>query len=306
MTRFARSRRLVLLVASVVALLTAACSGGDGDDSADASVRPFADVQDSELAFEIDPNDPNRAIFHVTTTIPMICSITWGSTEDMGNQNNSLSMNGTGIEQHDVVLPGAESGEKYFFTVQGADAEGNLYKSELLSVTIPDTGSAEFALGADTFTRSDEGGPSAVEAPATTDPRAAGDNLALDATITDVSSEFSDSFAAARAIDGDLSTEWSTQDDGDSAFIELDLGEPRDIAGVEFVTRTMADDSATTSTFTVAVDGEPFGPFDAATVRTSRFAALDGVTGQVVRIDVDASTGGNTGAVEIRILAPTG
>jgi len=41
-------------------------------------------------------------------------------------------------------------------------------------------------------------------------------------------------------------------------------------------------------------------------VRTSRFAALDGVTGQVVRIDVDASTGGNTGAVEIRILAPTG
>jgi len=126
MTRFARSRRLVLLVASVVALLTAACSGGDGDDSVDASVRPFADVQDSELAFEIDPNDPNRAIFHVTTTIPMICSITWGSTEDMGNQNNSLSMNGTGIEQHDVVLPGAESGEKYFFTVQGADAEGNL------------------------------------------------------------------------------------------------------------------------------------------------------------------------------------
>jgi hypothetical protein len=68
----------------------------------------------------------------------------------------------------------------------------------------------------------------------------------------------------------------------------------------------MADDSATTSTFTVAVDGEPFGPFDAATVRNSRFAALDGVTGQVVRIDVDASTGGNTGAVEIRILAPTG
>lgn len=58
MTRFARSRRLVLLVASVVALLTAACSGGDGDDSVDASVRPFADVQDSELAFEIDPMTP--------------------------------------------------------------------------------------------------------------------------------------------------------------------------------------------------------------------------------------------------------
>jgi hypothetical protein len=69
--------RHLLLLGCIVALLTAACSGSEGDDSTDASVRPFADVQDSELAFEIDPNDPSRAIFHVTTTIPMICSITW-------------------------------------------------------------------------------------------------------------------------------------------------------------------------------------------------------------------------------------
>lgn len=267
-------------------------------------MRPFTEVQDSDFAFEIDPNDPGRALFHVTTTIPMICSITWGPTEELGNQNNSLSMNGTGIEQHDVVLPGAEPGEEYFFTVQGADAEGNLYKSAMLSVTIPDSGSAVFPLGSDSFTRSDDGGPSAAAAPTTTDPRAAGDNLALDATVREVSSEFSETFAAEAAIDGDLATEWSTRGDGDNAFIELDLGAARDIAGVEFITRTMADDSATTSMFTVTVDGETFGPFQASTMGAGRFAALDGVRGQVVRFDVDSSTGGNTGAVEIRIIAP--
>lgn len=296
---------MVLLVASAIALVAAACSSGDDDPVRDASVRPFVEVQDSELAFEIDPNDPNRAIFHVTTTIPMICSITWGTSEALGNQNNSLSMDGTGIEQHDVVLPGAEAGTEYFFTVQGADAEGNLYKSELSSVTIPATGSAVFEIGAETFELTDEGGPSADGAPTTTDPRAAGDNLALDATVADVSSEFGDSFAAELAIDGDLTTEWSTQGDGDDAFIELDLGASEAIAGVEFVTRSMADESAITSTFTVTVDGETLGPFDAASPRTPRFVPLD-VTGQVLRFDVLSSTGGNTGAVEIRVIAPTG
>lgn len=290
----------------MLALVAAACSSGDSDQTRDASVRPFAEVQDSELAFELDPNGPGRALFHVTTTIPMICSITWGPTEELGNQNNSLSMDGTGIEQHDVVLPGTEAGEEYFFTVQGADAEGNLYKSEMLSVTIPETGSAVFALGADTSTQSDDGGPSADDAPTTTDPRAAGDNLALGATVSNVSSEFSAGFAAEAAIDGDAATEWSTRDDGDDAFIELDLGEPRDIAGVEFITRSMADETATTSTFTVTVDGEAFGPFEASTVRSGRFVPLDGVNGRLVRFNVEASTGGNTGAVEIRILAPVG
>ncbi|MEQ8842318.1 MAG: discoidin domain-containing protein [Acidimicrobiales bacterium] len=293
---------------TIIAVLAAACSGSDGDGSTDTAVRPFTDVQSSEMVFEVDPDDPSRALFHVTTTIPMICSITWGSTESLGNQNNSLTMDGTGIEQHDVVLPGAQAGEEYFFTVQGADAEGTLYRSELLSVTIPETGSAVFDVGSDTFSLSEEGGPPTDVAPTTTDPRTEGRNLSLDATVVDVSSEFGESFAAEAAIDGDLSTEWSTEGDGDEAFIEFDLGDTHEIAGVEFVTRTMADDSATTSMFTVMVDDETFGPFDAATVRTSRFVPLsDGtVTGQMVRFEVDSSSGGNTGAVEIRIFAPVG
>lgn len=39
-----------------------------------------------------------------------------------------------------------------------------------------------------------------------------GPNVATEATVTDVSSEFSEGFAADNAIDGDPSTEWSGAD----------------------------------------------------------------------------------------------
>ncbi len=122
--------------------------------------------------------------------------------------------------------------------------------------------------------------------------------------MADVSSQFSTAFAAALAIDGDLATEWSTAGDGDNGSITIDLGAAHDIAGVEFVTRSMADGSAITSTYTVAVDGDsPRGPFPAASPATSRVAPL-GVSGRRLRFDVAQSSGGNVGAVEIRVYAP--
>jgi hypothetical protein len=72
--------------------------------------------------------------------------------------------------------------------------------------------------------------------------------MALDAVVVEPSSEFSDRFAGALAIDDDLATEWSTAGDGDDGSITLDLGAPRRAVAVEFVTRSMADGSAITST----------------------------------------------------------
>jgi hypothetical protein len=119
-----------------------------------------------------------------------------------------------------------------------------------------------------------------------------------------VSSEFSAVFAGDHAVDGDLATEWSTADDGDDGWIEIDLGEPTGIAGVEFVTRSMADGTAITSTFTVSLDGsDPQGPFPAASPAVSRVVPLE-VTARVLRFDVADSTGGNVGAAEVRVYAP--
>lgn len=267
-------RWFIIVVAALMALATSACGGGD-----DAEVRPFEEIQAGEVVFEADPSNPQRAIFRVDTTEPSICAIVWGETEALGNFNNSLDMNGTGIIEHNVFLPGVEPGKTYFYRLQGSTADGTLYQSELETFTAPAI----------------EGGGGEA-APQT------GPNLAEGATVLEVSSTFSDSWAGENAIDGDLLTEWSTAGDGDGAFLTIDLGSQQQVTGFQFLTRTMADGSATATMYQVVVDGgDTLGPYPAGSPAEPGFAAAE-VTGQVFRFEVVSSTGGNTGAVEIRVL----
>lgn len=282
--RRSSSRRLGATLFAVTALIVAACSDSGNDAPGAAEIRAFSEVQGSEFIFEADPLDPTRGVFRVETTEPMICAIVWGESEGYGRFNNSLSMNGTGIIDHDVVLPDIEPGRQYHFVVQGTTADGTLYRSEPGTFTI------------------EEGAPPPEGSPEVE----VGENLALGATVAAVSSEFSPSFAGRLAIDGDVATEWSTADDGDDGYITIDLGTPMRVAAIEFVTRSMADGSAVTSSFTVSVDGgEPLGPFPAASPAARRLAEVD-LTGRLLRFEVDESTGGNVGAVEIRVFAPLG
>jgi hypothetical protein len=76
-----------------------------------------------------------------------------------------------------------------------------------------------------------------------------------------------------------------------------------DIGAVAFRTRQMSDGTAITETFAVTADGATFGPFPA-----SGLVPLE-VTAQVLRFDVETSTGGNTGATAIEVFeaeAPAG
>ncbi len=269
----------MIFTAAVLLGVLAGCGSSDPATSP-TSVQPFSKVQASKIAFERDPSDPSRGIFHVTTTEPMICAIVWGTTDSFGRFNNSLSMNGTGIERHDVRLPDVEPGVAYRYVVQGTTADGTLYRSKVGTFSID---------------------PAKASTPAADH----GPNLASDATVVDVSSEFSKTFAASNALDGDASTEWATRGDGDQGFITIDLGAGRQIGGVEFLTRSMADGSAITDTFTVSVDGgAPAGPFPAGTIAQPRFAPFD-ATGQRLRFEIAKSSGGNVGAVEIRVFGPT-
>jgi hypothetical protein len=273
------SKANLIIAVGAFALLAAACSSGADEDTA---VRPFSEVQATEATFENDATFPGRGILRVDTTEPMICAIVWGETEDLGNFNNSLDMNGTGIVEHNVLLPGAESGQTYFYRLQGSAADGTLYQSELMTFTLP----------------ADEG--------ETSDETAAehGVNVAEGATVIEVSSEFSASWAGANAFDGDLNTEWSSAGDADEAFITIDLGSSQEIAGVEFLTRTMTDGSATTETFFVVVDdGERLGPFIAGNPANPELNDAS-ITGRILRFEVQDTTGGNTGAIEIRAFAP--
>lgn len=274
----------IVLVSMVLALL-AVSAGWPGRDASAATgpkvtVRPFEEVQANEMKFERDPADPSRGIFRVRTTEPMICAIVWGPDESFGRFNNSLAMNGTGLVDHNVLLPDVAPGVTYSYVVQGTTADGTLYRSKV----------GTFRLRAGT----------PIETPETVKGLP---NAALGATVVDASSEFSTVFAAANAIDGDPRTEWATKGDGDRGSITLDLGQPTRIEAIEFVTRSMGDGSATTSRYTVSVDGgAPMGPYRAGTLARTRPTTVT-ATGQLVRFDVARSTGGNVGAVEIRVYA---
>ena len=276
-----RHHRALAVVVLLAALAVAACSGGSGHSTTPApGVRPFSEVQATDFVFEADPTNPERGIFRVTTSEPMICAIVWGETKTFGNFNNSLAMSGTGIAQHDVYLPDAVPGRTYFFQVQGSTADGTLYRSETGTFTIPGDGSTS----------------------TTTPNTEQGTDLAVGATVAEVSSEFGPAFAATNAIDGSGTTEWSSAGDGDAAFITIDLGSPRQLNGVEFITRSMADGTAITKTYTVTVDGgTTYGPFPAGTAADPRFAPM-ATRGERFRFDVDTSTGGNVGAVEVRVV----
>lgn len=272
--RFGRKKGVGL--SAVVLIVLWAC-GGSG--SSDVVVRPFQEVQASDITFEIDPTNPSRTIFSVDTTEQMICAIVWGETEALGNFNNSLNMAGTGIVEHDVFLPGVKPGVEYHYVVQGTTADGTLYRSEPATFTIE-----------------------APESTATTIDR--GPNLALAATVAAASSEFNEAFAATNAVDGDTTTEWSSAGDGDHASITLDLGGIVAFAGFEFLTRSMTDGTATAETFTVTLDdGTVLGPFPAGNPAAPGFVEGAG-SSQTFEFAVESSTGGNTGAIEIRIFGP--
>eukprot|EP00804_Cyclotella_cryptica_P012447 CCRYP_010862-RA/>CCRYP_010862-RA protein AED:0.22 eAED:0.22 QI:219/1/0.5/1/1/1/2/0/683 len=63
--------------------------------------------------------------------------------------------------------------------------------------------------------------------------------LSQGAFVLDVSSNYSSAYTAMNAIDGDSSTEWSTAQDGNDAFITIQLPFPSNVVYVDFHTRTM-------------------------------------------------------------------
>ncbi len=250
-------------VAAMLGLVVVACGGTGGDALSPAD---FSEIALSDPVMEPDPSGLS-ATLTVSTSIEAVCAVAYGETEQLGSLATDQDMGGAGHSDHNAVLTGLSPDTEYFYRLQGVGPDGRLYQSGLFRFRTPVASESELP----------------------------GDNVAVGAAVIESSSEFSDAFGDDLAVDGDLGTAWSSAGDGDDAYIVVDLGEEVSAVAVGFRTRTMGDGSAITETFTVTVDGdETFGPF-ATGVAPVAF------TGRVVRFDVETSTGGNTGALEIEV-----
>jgi len=235
---------------------------------AHASAGPlseFSQIQASPITVTPDPSG-RSAILEVDTSIDVACSVVYGEDESFGQIAVDNDMDGGAHADHHPVLGGLDPDTEYVYRLQGTAPDGSIYVSDTMRFR--------------TAAGSVDGPP----------------NLGLEATVTGVSSEFSDAFAAANAFDGDASTEWSTRGDGDDAWVEIDLGSPQAVTEVIFRTRSMSDGSSITDAYSIVADGTALGEFAADT------AVPLGLEAQVLRFNVVASSGGNTGAIEIVVL----
>jgi len=255
--------------ALAVSLLATACASGDTGELGD-----FAEILAGEVTIAPDESG-QTATLTVVTNIDAVCAVAYGPTEALGSLATDQDMGGGAHDDHQAVMTGLNPETTYYYRLQGVGIDGRLYRSDLMTFTTPSS----------------------------TESVAPGRNVAVDGVVVEFSSQFSDTFAASGAIDGDLGTEWSSAGDGDDAYLVVDLGQRVEIAGVGFRTREMSDGTSIANSFTVTIDGDLHGPFPAGPgLAISEVSAV----GQIVRFDVDTSTGGNTGAVEVEIYEAAG
>ena len=261
--------RYVVFVIAATSLIVACTSTSTSD-----VVGDFSEIQTGEVVITPDASG-TTATLTVATNIDAVCAVAYGPTEALGSLSTDQDMGGGAHDDHQATMNGLAPEATYYYRLQGVGIDGRLYSSALLTFTMP--------------VAAESGAP--------------GPNVAINGSVAEASSEFSQTFAAANAIDGDLGTEWSSKGDGDDAYLVVDLGQNVEIVGVGFRTREMSDGTSIAGSFTVTIDGEPYGPFPAGPgLAIGEVSAV----GRVVRFDVDTSTGGNTGAVEIEIYASGG
>jgi hypothetical protein len=271
-----RSLAGVLTLLVLTAVLSACAGSDDSAGGVDSPpIRPVEEILDGEI--EVADLTSTSAVVRVTTSVPVACSVVFGTTEEFGQQATDLDMGGGAHSDHAAPLRGLEPDTEYVYRLQGTGSDGTFYVSELRTFRTP---------------------------PAAEGDAERGSNLAgaeAGAQVTEVSSIFggSDTWAGANAIDGDPTTEWSSAGDGDDAYLEVELAEPATIASVGIWTRTMGSTAQITSFQVVATGGDVLGPFEVPDASGVHVFDLDQpVEAQTLRFEVVTSSGGNTGLVE--------
>ncbi len=258
------------------ALLSVSCADGPPDEPV-----VFQDIRVEELG-------ARRAVVRFDTSRPTSCEIEYGLTDgaltlratDPDMAEGELSI------EHEVALEDLLPQTTYFFRARAEDDWDQVFRSAIQSF-------------------------STQAAPASE----ARTNLALlenGAMVSVVSSNWGDGdndsgYGANRALDGQMGTEWSSNGDGNAAFLEVDLGAEKVVDKIAFRSREMSDGTAMIQrvSFELKPVGRTIGPLETPDPNQKyelSFEPLEGV--RYVRMLVEQSTGGNTGAREIEVYGP--
>lgn len=240
-------------------------------------VRPLEEVTESAEQILDITSDSARVNF--VGTIPLACTVLFGTTTNFGNASIDQNMAGATIIEHNPLLLDLAPDTEYYYRVQGSAEDGTFYIGEIRTFR-----TAEESDDTSNNLLSPERG----------------------AEVIGVSSNFGGQANDGRwgilnAFDGNVNTAWSSNGDGDDAWFEVQLAERSRINRIEFQSRLMTDGSSQITAFTLTNDaGEEFGPFEVPDAEELYEFNVNIVT-KTLRFDVEASTGGNTGAVEVAV-----
>jgi hypothetical protein len=262
-------------------LMLVACGGQPADSSAILQLEKLPGGIEGPNVLD---NRGTSAVIQFTSGVPTMCNVAFGTDPNYGALA-TMPMMGGAIQDHAVTLSGLTPDTTYHYRITLTDERGQVYQSEDLTFTTAES--------------------DASPAP----PPPEGENvasLAAGARIAHVSSNFGagdndSSFGANNAIDGQSNTQWSSDGDGDGAWIEVELPGTYDVHAIGFWTRKMPNDTAQIFSFTVVTDqGDTHGPFDLADANQIYYFPVE-FTAHTLRFEAVSTNTGNTGAVEIEV-----
>ena len=265
---------------AVFAAMAAQPAAAQSPNGSDLVIRPIEDVFTDGPPRIADLSDQDGTLLFVSS-VPLACSVVYGETPDFGHVSVDQDMAGGAHTDHHPALSGLKPDTLYYYRVQGTATDGTLYASAVMTFRT----SKQAAAGPVNLASLEEG-----------------------AQIVAVSSNYGGaandgSWGANSAIDGQRTTAWSTNGDGDAGFVEIALAREARLGAVEVWTRTMSNNTAQIYRFTLTTDsGEVLGPFELPDASKPYRFAVD-VTAKSLRLDVVASNGGNVGLVEFAAYA---
>lgn len=274
---------ILLMAALSVLVLQVFAQDDETEDPAALLEARQAQLLPLEVVTESEPQvldlTSDSARINFVGTIPLACTVVFGTTTEFGRASVDQNMDGAAIIEHNPLLLGLEPDTEYFYRLQGSAEDGTLYLSEVMSFRTP----PESDEVTDNLLSPDRG-----------------------AQILGVSSNFGNqdndgTWGLLNAFDENGNTAWSSNGDGDDAWFEIELAERSLISRVEFWSRLMSDGTSQIFAFTITnEDGTVFGPFEVPDANSAYEFEVE-IEAKTLRFDVVSSSGGNTGVMEVAV-----